>query len=155
MQQAVRQGDQSRSQPLDLDAPITRIRGVGPKLAGRLATLGMLLVRDLLRHYPRDHVDYSAMRRIEAPHRRMHQLVREIMNLADRGDREAARALLTHYSSTRAIAALDMGDTVADALDAYTRLVTGRRPPAGGEINTLDPTVNCLSNGDPDIHPGN
>ena len=75
--------------------------------------------------------------------------------MIDIGDREAARALLTHYSSTRAIAALDMGDTVADALDAYTRLVTGRRPPAGGEINTLDPTVNCLSNGDPDIHPGN
>jgi ATP-dependent DNA helicase RecG len=23
-------------------------------------------VKDLLRHYPRDHVDYSAMRRIEA-----------------------------------------------------------------------------------------
>ena len=64
--QAVSQGDQARSQPLDLDAPITRIRGVGPKLAGRLATLGLLLVRDLLRHYPRDHVDYSAMRRIEA-----------------------------------------------------------------------------------------
>ena len=64
--QAVNQEDQARSQPLDLDAPITRIHGVGPKLAGRLATLGLLLVRDLLRHYPRDHVDYSAMRRIEA-----------------------------------------------------------------------------------------
>ena len=38
--------------------------------------------------------DLEAMRRIEAPHRRMHQLVREIMNLADRGDREAARSAL-------------------------------------------------------------
>ena len=52
--------------PMGLDAPITRIRGVGPKLAARLASLGLLLVRDLLRHYPRDHVDYSAMRRINA-----------------------------------------------------------------------------------------
>ena len=51
---------------MGLDAPITRIRGVGPKLAARLASLGLLLVRDLLRHYPRDHVDYSAMRRINA-----------------------------------------------------------------------------------------
>ena len=39
---------------------------MGPKLAARLASLGLLLVRDLLCHYPRDHVDYSAMRRIEA-----------------------------------------------------------------------------------------
>ena len=51
---------------LDLESPITRLNGVGPKLASRLASLNLLLVKDLLRHYPRDHVDYSAMRRIEA-----------------------------------------------------------------------------------------
>ncbi|MBB3033085.1 C69 family dipeptidase [Alteriqipengyuania lutimaris] len=67
------------------------------------------------------------------------------------GDREAARALLTHYAETRAIAALDMGDTMAGALDAYTRLVTDRIAPEGKRINTLDPTVNCLADGDPDI----
>ncbi len=66
------------------------------------------------------------------------------------GDRDAARQLLTHYSRTRAMAALGMGDTMADALDAYTRLVTGRRSPSGTQINTLDPTVNCLAEGDPD-----
>ena len=54
------------SSPLQLDSPITQIRGVGPKFAARLASIGLLLVRDLLRYYPRDHVDYSAMRRIEA-----------------------------------------------------------------------------------------
>lgn len=57
---------QRASSPLQLDSPITQIRGVGPKFAARLASIGMLLVRDLLRYYPRDHVDYSAMRRIEA-----------------------------------------------------------------------------------------
>ena len=55
-----------RSGPLPLDSPLSALRGVGPKLAARLASLGLLLVRDLLCHYPRDHVDYSAMRRIEA-----------------------------------------------------------------------------------------
>ena len=64
--QSVDRSGGQRPVRLDLDAPITGIRGVGPRLAGRLATLGLLLVRDLLRHYPRDHVDYSAMRRIEA-----------------------------------------------------------------------------------------
>ena len=39
---------------------------MGPKLAGRLAAIGLLLVRDLLKHYPRDHVDYATRRRIEA-----------------------------------------------------------------------------------------
>ena len=56
----------ARSQPLNLDSSLNGIGGVGTKLAGRLASLGLLTVRDLLRHYPRDHVDYSALRRIEA-----------------------------------------------------------------------------------------
>ena len=51
---------------LNLDAPLARVKGIGPKLAERLASLGLLLVRDLLLYYPRDYVDYSAMRRIEA-----------------------------------------------------------------------------------------
>ena len=55
---------QRTSSPLQLDSPITQIRGVGAKFADRLASIGLLLVRDLLRYYPRDHVDYSAMRRI-------------------------------------------------------------------------------------------
>ncbi|WP_224199346.1 MULTISPECIES: C69 family dipeptidase [Pacificimonas] len=70
--------------------------------------------------------------------------------MIDGGDRGAARELLTHFAGTRAIAALDLGDTIAEALDAYIRLVGGRRAPDGGRINTLDPTVNCLANGDPD-----
>ncbi|WP_226408225.1 ATP-dependent DNA helicase RecG [Synechococcus sp. MU1625] len=60
------EGAQRPASPLQLDSPITQIRGVGPKFAARLASIGLLLVRDLLRYYPRDHVDYSAMRRIEA-----------------------------------------------------------------------------------------
>ena len=60
------EGAERSTSPLQLDSPITQIRGVGPKFAARLASIGLLLVRDLLRYYPRDHVDYSAMRRIEA-----------------------------------------------------------------------------------------
>ena len=56
----------STAGPLNLDAPLARVKGIGPKLAERLASLGLLLVRDLLLYYPRDYVDYSAMRRIEA-----------------------------------------------------------------------------------------
>ena len=51
---------------LTLDSPVLALNGVGPKLAARLASLDLLLVRDLLRYYPRDHVDYARMRRIEA-----------------------------------------------------------------------------------------
>jgi ATP-dependent DNA helicase RecG len=49
-----------------LDTPLGQVKGVGPKLLERLAALGLLLVRDLLLYYPRDYVDYSALRRIEA-----------------------------------------------------------------------------------------
>jgi ATP-dependent DNA helicase RecG len=40
-----------------LDTPLGQVKGVGPKLAERLAALGLLLVRDLLLYYPRDYVD--------------------------------------------------------------------------------------------------
>ena len=56
----------SDQRSLSLSSPLTSVRGVGPKLAARLASMGLFLVQDLLRHYPRDHVDYSARRRIEA-----------------------------------------------------------------------------------------
>ena len=59
--------------------------------------------------------------------------------------------MLTHYAGNRALAALDMGETMAEALDAYTRLIPGRTAAAGSEINTFDPTVNCLADGDPDV----
>ncbi|WP_413325830.1 ATP-dependent DNA helicase RecG [Synechococcus sp. MIT S9503] len=49
-----------------LESPLGQVRGIGPKLAERLASLGLLLVRDLIQHYPRDYVDYSALRRIDA-----------------------------------------------------------------------------------------
>lgn len=75
---------------------------------------------------------------------------RAARTLIDNGDREGARALLTHYASSRSMSALDLGNVMADALDAYTRLVTGQPRPRGSRINTLDPTVNCLAGADPD-----
>lgn len=80
----------------------------------------------------------------------LHWVERSAETLIANGDREAARALLTHYATSRAMEALDLGDVMVDALDAYTRLITGRRRPSGTDINTMDPTVNCLANGDPD-----
>lgn len=75
---------------------------------------------------------------------------RAAATLIENDDREAARALLTRYADSRAMEALDLGEVMADALDAYTRLVTGAPRPRGGDINTMDPTVNCLAGGDPD-----
>ncbi len=51
---------------LSLDSSIFKIRGVGPKLAEKLAGLGIFLVKDLLQHYPRDYVDYTALKRINS-----------------------------------------------------------------------------------------
>ncbi|QIG81800.1 dipeptidase [Sphingosinithalassobacter tenebrarum] len=76
---------------------------------------------------------------------------RSARKMIESGDREAARRLLTYYATSRAMSALDMGDTIAGALDAYTRLLPGRTPPQGAEMNTMDPTVNCLADGDPDV----
>ena len=51
---------------LTLDTPLGEVRGIGARTATRLAQLGLLLVRDLLHHYPRDYLDYANLRRIKA-----------------------------------------------------------------------------------------
>ncbi|MGD1937201.1 MAG: ATP-dependent DNA helicase RecG [Cyanophyceae cyanobacterium] len=43
----------------DLDTPLTKVRGVGPRTSKKLASLGLLTVDDLLHHYPRDYIDYA------------------------------------------------------------------------------------------------
>ncbi|MEB3176423.1 MAG: ATP-dependent DNA helicase RecG [Synechococcus sp.] len=45
--------------------PLAELKGVGPKLATRLAQLGLFTFEDLIRHYPRDYVDYSRLVRIQ------------------------------------------------------------------------------------------
>jgi len=48
------------------NTPLAEVPGIGPKLATRLAGLGLLLAADLLRHYPRDYLDYAHLVRINA-----------------------------------------------------------------------------------------
>jgi len=48
------------------DLPLAQVAEIGARTASRLASLGLLLVRDLIRHYPRDYLDYSNLVRISA-----------------------------------------------------------------------------------------
>jgi ATP-dependent DNA helicase RecG len=43
---------------------LAEVRGIGPKAASRLAALDLWLAEDLLRHYPRDYLDYANLVRI-------------------------------------------------------------------------------------------
>lgn len=47
-----------------LSADITAIPGVGPTVATRMQTLGIRTVRDLLFYFPREHRDYSQLKKI-------------------------------------------------------------------------------------------
>lgn len=51
-------GDHRLAQPLG-DIDVKFVRGVGPKLAAVLNNLGIYTVADLLRHYPRRHLDFQ------------------------------------------------------------------------------------------------
>ena len=75
---------------------------------------------------------------------------RSALTLIENDDRAAAQALMTYYANSRAMEALDLGEDMIGWLDGYTRLVSGQARPEGTEINTMDPTVNCLADGDPD-----
>jgi len=48
------------------ETPLSEVRGIGPKAASRLAALDLWLADDLLRHYPRDYLDYANLVRIAA-----------------------------------------------------------------------------------------
>lgn len=71
--------------------------------------------------------------------------------LIDNGQRGAAQAFLTHYSNGRAMEALDLGNTLVEALDAHVKLTDAFRAPERDEINDQGgETPNCLVDANPD-----
>ena len=72
--------------------------------------------------------------------------------LFEKGDDESAHSLLTYYSNSRAEKALDLGDSMASALDGFVKLSGSWREPNGTEVNSPGgETVNCLIGHDPDV----
>ncbi|MEB3322790.1 MAG: ATP-dependent DNA helicase RecG, partial [Synechococcaceae cyanobacterium] len=50
--------------PLPPEAPLAAVPGIGPRTAGRLAEMGLLVACDLIHHFPRDYLDYAHLVRI-------------------------------------------------------------------------------------------
>ena len=51
------------------DTPVRYLKGVGPKTAERFEKLGIVTLADLLCHYPRKYIDFTASTIAEAlPH---------------------------------------------------------------------------------------
>ncbi len=55
----------SLSDSLSLESSISDIKGVGPKQTERLSGLGLFLISDLINYFPRDYVDYTALKTID------------------------------------------------------------------------------------------
>ena len=55
----------SSTDSLSLGSSISSIKGVGPKQAERLGSLGLISIRDLINYFPRDYVDYTSLKTIE------------------------------------------------------------------------------------------
>lgn len=73
-------------------------------------------------------------------------------SLIDADERGHAQALLTHYATSRAMDALDLGRTMGAALEAHMQLTTDLRRPEGDQMNSAGgETVNCLVGADPDL----
>lgn len=73
--------------------------------------------------------------------------------LVKNGQREDALELVTFYSQSRAGKALELGQTMVNALDSYIKLTGQFRNPTGTQINDAGlgaETVNCLVGLDPD-----
>jgi ATP-dependent DNA helicase RecG len=61
---ALPSGSQACGAPLEPETPLAEVAGIGPRTATRLAAIGLLVVRDLLHHFPRDYLDYAHLARI-------------------------------------------------------------------------------------------
>ena len=55
----------ARLYSLSLGSSISSIKGVGPKQVERLSALGLLFIHDLINYFPRDYVDYTALKTID------------------------------------------------------------------------------------------
>jgi ATP-dependent DNA helicase RecG len=49
---------------VNLDSPITAVKGIGPNMASSFAKLGVRTVREMLYFFPRRHMDYGNQRRV-------------------------------------------------------------------------------------------
>jgi ATP-dependent DNA helicase RecG len=56
--------DEARAPLPSLSAPVTRLKGVGPANAERLATLGIHTIRDLIYHFPRRYDNFGELKQI-------------------------------------------------------------------------------------------
>ena len=63
---AAERGGNGAAVRLTAQTPLAEVAGIGSKTATRLAALGLLVVRDLVHHYPRDYLDYAHLVRIAA-----------------------------------------------------------------------------------------
>jgi hypothetical protein len=73
--------------------------------------------------------------------------------LIDNDERESAQQLLTYYSHSRLSKAIDIGKTIANALDSHIKLTEAWKDPRGSLINNGDSgntTVTCLIGLNPD-----
>ena len=61
---AVKPRARATANPLDLNASVTTLKGLGPAGERRLAPLGIATVRDLIYHFPRRYDDYSQLAHI-------------------------------------------------------------------------------------------
>ena len=55
----------SSKDSLSLGSSILTIKGIGPKQAERLSSLGLILISDLIKYFPRDYVDYTSLKTID------------------------------------------------------------------------------------------
>ena len=55
----------SSGEILSLGTSIKSIKGVGPKMAEKLSSLGLIFISDLINYFPRDYVDYTSLKTID------------------------------------------------------------------------------------------
>ncbi|MCL5036979.1 MAG: ATP-dependent DNA helicase RecG [Chloroflexi bacterium] len=140
-----------------LNSSIQYLKGVGPKMAGKLERLGIKTVEDLLFHFPRRHEDRTNFRRIKDVHddewavisgniidasRRMARRGLNINKILVEDDSDAI--IITFFNQPYLARSLKIGNRII----AYGKV---RHFPSGREM--ISPEIETLTDSDP-IHTG-
>ena len=145
---------------LTVDSPVSRLRGVDSKTAGRLSRLGVQSVRDLLYLFPRRHVDYSTFAKIaELCPGQECSVAADVWDVHEvggghQGQRKDTEAVLS--DETGNIRVIWFGQRyLARTLKPNTRIAVSGKPEVfRGQLVLESPEYELLDQGQTPIHTG-
>src|SRR3989344_4934597 len=143
---------------MDLQIPLSRLKGVGPSFAKRLEKLGLMTALDLIYHFPFRYDDYSKIIRIsEAPIDQEVTIkgqVWNIQNSSSRYGKTLTRAILNDGSGSVELVWFNQAWLIKNILSGDTLHVSGKVDRRQNKLTMVSPTWEKIIENSIGLHTG-